>query len=199
MVEFPRRRSYLAADPVLHAKWRERYRPFGYRLKVGFSWRGGKEPDIRQMRSTTLEQWQTLLSLPDVAFINLQYGDCHQELQQACERFGVEVHDWPDVDPLRDLDDFAAQVAALDLVISVSNAGVHLAGALGVPTWTLLPFAPNWRWLLNCNHTPWYSTMRLFRQPKPGDWDSVFAVVERELRCAEPNEPAYATEARCSF
>jgi ADP-heptose:LPS heptosyltransferase len=70
----------------------------------------------------------------------------------------------------------------LDLVISVDTAVAHLAGALGRPVWTLLPSAPDWRWLMHRADTPWYPTMRLFRQPQPGAWDPVFAAVAAELR-----------------
>jgi ADP-heptose:LPS heptosyltransferase len=80
------------------------------------------------------------------------------------------------------LDDTAALIAELDLVISVDTSIVHLAGALGRPCWVLLPFAPDWRWLLGRGASPWYPTLKLFRQPAPRDWTSVVAEVARELR-----------------
>jgi ADP-heptose:LPS heptosyltransferase len=82
------------------------------------------------------------------------------------------------------LGDFTDTVAALgdvDLVVNVDTALVHLAGALGRPVWTLLPFAPDWRWMLGRDDSPWYPTMRLFRQPAPGDWDGVFAAAVAAL------------------
>jgi ADP-heptose:LPS heptosyltransferase len=75
------------------------------------------------------------------------------------------------------MDLFAAQIAAMDLVITIDNSTAHLAGALGVPVWVLLPFAPDWRWLLEREDCPWYPSMRLFRQPLPGDWESVVKAV----------------------
>ena len=85
---------------------------------------------------------------------------------------------------LRDFSETAALVSALDLVISVDTSVAHLAGALGKPVWILLPFAPDWRWLLDREDSPWYPTARLFRQPRIGDWDSVIAGVRQELtRC----------------
>lgn len=98
------------------------------------------------------------------------------------EAFGKVVHDWEDKDPLKDMNNFAAQIAALDLVISVDNSTVHLAGALGVPVWTLLPYAPDWRWMLEREDTLWYESMRLFRQNSFGEWRSVFERVKVALQ-----------------
>jgi ADP-heptose:LPS heptosyltransferase len=129
-----------------------------------------------------LSDWTPIFSVPGVQFINLQYGDCGQELSILEQSTGVTVHRWNDIDPLRDLDGFAAQIAALDLVISVDNSTVHMAGAVGVPVWNMIPFSPDWRWQLHSDETLWYSSMRLFRQPTRGDWTSVFAAVGRRLK-----------------
>jgi ADP-heptose:LPS heptosyltransferase len=150
-------------------------------MKIGISWRGGKDPKVERIRSIPLEQWELLLSIPCIHFVNLQYGDCSSELNEANKRFGITIYNWEDVDPLKDLDNFAAQIAALDLVISIDNSTVHMAGALGKPIWTLLPFSPDWRWMLNREDSPWYPTMRLFRQSSPGDWESVIVKVKDEL------------------
>jgi hypothetical protein len=82
---------------------------------------------------------------------------------------------------LEDFLDTAALIEQVDVVISVDTAVAHLAGALGKPVWILLPFAPDWRWLLDRDDSPWYPTARLFRQPAPGDWDSVVTRVGKEL------------------
>ena len=79
-------------------------------------------------------------------------------------------------------DGFADQIAAMDLVVSIDNSTVHLAGALGVPVWTLLPYSPDWRWMLDRDDSIWYPSMRLFRQPAPGCWQSVFGKVAEALR-----------------
>jgi ADP-heptose:LPS heptosyltransferase len=86
-----------------------------------------------------------------------------------------------------DFADTAAILTHLDLVISIDTAIVHLAGAMGKPVWTLLSFAPDWRWLLERDDSPWYPTMRLFRQPRAGDWASVFAEVENSVRALLPS------------
>ena len=91
----------------------------------------------------------------------------------------MELVDW--TEELKDFADTAALIANLDLVIAVDTAVVHLAGAMGKPVWTLLPFASDWRWLLDRADSPWYPTMRLFRQATPGDWDGVIRRVAAEL------------------
>jgi ADP-heptose:LPS heptosyltransferase len=85
------------------------------------------------------------------------------------------------VNQFADMDVFAAQIAAMDLVVTIDNSTAHLAGALGVPTWVLLAAVPDWRWLEAREDTPWYSSLRLFRQPKPGDWQSVMQRVQSGL------------------
>jgi SAM-dependent methyltransferase len=128
-----------------------------------------------------LRQWEPLLRTWGVHFVNLQYGDVAAEVEAIERDLGVKLHDWDDADPTVDLEQFAAEVAALDLVISVSNTTVHTAGALGVPVWTLLSSVPNCRWLLGRDDALWYSSMRLLRQPKLGDWESVIARAAGDL------------------
>ena len=96
----------------------------------------------------------------------------------------MNIHDWEDADPLKDLDAFAAKIAALDLVISVDNPTVHMAGALGVSAWVLLPSVCDWRWMQDFEDTPWYQTVRLFRQKTPGEWGEVFQNILTSLRNA---------------
>ena len=179
---FPAQCRFLAAENQLVEKWRIRCRELGDGLKIGISWRGGGSPAIQQRRSTSLADWNALFSLAGVHFVNLQYGDATDELAAVRAQSGVTIHDWEDADPLKDLDQFAAQIAALDMVISVDNSTVHLAGALGVPVWTLLPFAPNWRWRLERVGTPWYPTMTLYRLPRLDDWGAVFDRVAADLK-----------------
>jgi tetratricopeptide (TPR) repeat protein len=180
--DFPTRDRYLETDSSLREKWNSRLAELGKGLKIGISWRGGKEADVRRKRSTNLGQWKNLFEISGVHFVNLQYGDCSAELREASHHLGIVIHDWDDADPLSNLDEFAAQIAELDIVISVDNSTVHLAGALGVPTWVLLPLAADWRWRPCRDHTPWYACLKLFQQPKRNDWSTLFDQVTTELR-----------------
>ncbi len=179
---FPHHDGYLRADPGRLAKWRARYDSLGPGRKIGISWRGGRTNAQQRLRSIGLSDWRQVLTTPDTHFVNLQYGDTAAERERVRGETGIEVHHWEDADPLTDLDDFAAQIAALDLVISIDNATVHLAGALGVATWVMLPLSPDWRWLLGRDDTPWYPSASLHRQSAPRGWQPVLARVAAALR-----------------
>jgi tetratricopeptide (TPR) repeat protein len=179
---FSQPQSYLVPNNQKLEIWRKRFAVLGTGLKIGISWRGGSKPAVKLARTIDLDQWTPLFSVPGVHFINLQYGDCSVELREAEEKIGVTIHHWGDSDPLKDLDGFAAQVSALDLVISVDNSTVHIAGALGIPVWALLPFACDWRWMREYEDTPWYKTVELFRQNSQGDWNSVFERLTSNLK-----------------
>ena len=178
---FPQQKSYLIPDKQELERRRSRFKELGEGLKVGISWRGGKEAGVKLARSISLLQWSQLFSMQGVHFINLQYGDCVEELKDINETQDVTIHDWDDAEPMKDLDGFAAQIAALDLVISVDNSTVHMAGALGVPVWALLPYASNWRWMQDFEDTPWYESVRLYRQRSLGNWESVLERIELDL------------------
>lgn len=178
---FPRRQQVLVPDPELVDQWRQRYAALGSGPKVGVSWRAGGHSSEQRRRTSLLDHWRPLFQLPDVHFVNLQYGDWRQDCDAAKLRWGVTIHDWEDADPLADLDNFAAQIAALDAVVSVGNTTIHMSGALGIPTWTVLPRVPGWRYLLSGDWLPWYQTVRLRRQSNSGDWDEVYARVATEL------------------
>ena len=118
-----------------------------------------------------------LLRTPGIAFYSLQKGDRRQELAQLPPDIGVQ-----DLGPgCTTLGIWRCVLGQLDLVITVDTAVAHLAGALGKPVWTLLSAVPDWRWGLEGETTPWYPTMRLFRQPRPGDWATVVARVAQAL------------------
>lgn len=170
---FPRQENFLTPDPVLVAQWREKFAALGNGLKVGVSWRAGGKPLERRKRSIPTELWEPIFSKEGAQFINLQYGDASEDAEEIRDRFGITLHDWEQGDPLIDIDNFAAKIAALDLVISVGNATVHLAGSVGTPAWTLLPMIPSWRWMIRGAESPWYKHVRLFRQSTRKDWAPV--------------------------
>ncbi|WP_197090905.1 tetratricopeptide repeat protein [Bradyrhizobium sp. LTSP849] len=160
--------GYLSAPPVARVKaWEDRLGP-RMRFRVGLVWSGNPDHNNDHNRSMALRTLAPLLDC-DVQFVSLQKGVRDQD--------GAFLRERPDIvdltEQLTDFSETAALISCLDLVISVDTSIVHLAGALGAPVWTMLPFNPDWRWLLNRDDSPWYSSMKLFRQPKRGDWASV--------------------------
>jgi tetratricopeptide (TPR) repeat protein len=176
-------RGYLIADPARAAALRARYRAASGGPVIGLSWRSSRE-ELARSKSSRLIDWAPILTVPGVTFVNLQYGDCRAELAAVEDAHGVAVRNDREIDSLKDLDVFAAQVAAMDLVISTSNTTVHFAGALNVPVWTLPPAGHGllYYWFLEREDSPWYPSMRLFRQHAPAEWGDVIARVAAALR-----------------
>jgi tetratricopeptide (TPR) repeat protein len=168
---------YLIANPTARKRLRTRYAD-GRRL-IGLAWYT-KSSKTGRVRSIDLSLLAPLFTRPDFRWISLQYGDPPMLKNQAGAA-GAPILIDRTVDQFSDLDLFAAQIAAMDLVITIDNSTAHLAGALGVPVWVLLPFAPDWRWLLDREDCLWYPTMRLFRQTEPGNWQSVVERVRSSL------------------
>jgi hypothetical protein len=168
---------YLAADPFETKKFRADYAD-GKRL-AGLAWYTKNRKTSRQ-RSIYLSMFAPCFACPGIRWISLQYGD-PDELEKHAALADARILIDRSVDPFSNIDRFAAQVAAMDLVVTIDNSTAHLAGALGIPTWVLLPFAPDWRWLLARDDSPWYPSLRLFRQPKPGDWHAVIQKVLNAL------------------
>ncbi|WFU74065.1 tetratricopeptide repeat protein [Bradyrhizobium sp. CB2312] len=168
--------TYLPAPPAARVKaWEDRLGRRD-RFRVGLVWSGNPDHNNDHNRSIALRALAPLLDC-DVQFVSLQKGVRDQDRAFLAERPGI-------VDLTEQLTDFcetAALIGCLDLVIAVDTSVAHLAGALGVPVWTMLPFNPDWRWLLQRDDSPWYRSMRLFRQPKRDDWVSVVDCVRREL------------------
>lgn len=173
---------YLFADAALRSQLRSRYAD-GRRL-VGLAWHT-KNPSTGRYRSLQLDALAGFFAVPQTKWINLQYGD-FDDLENQITKAKAPILIDRSVDQMTDLDLFAAQIAAMDLVITIDNSTAHLAGALGIPVWLLLPCAPDWRWMLGRSDSPWYPSMRLFRQPTLGDWPSVIEAVQ----CALREEPA---------
>jgi tetratricopeptide (TPR) repeat protein len=171
---------YLFADAALVGHWRKALS--GVRgFRVGINWRGRADKTESQKRDVPLELLASLAARPGVQLISLQRGAGQEDLKAVSGRL-----------PIIDLGEFdtehgafmdtAAIMKNVDLVISSDTAVPHLAGALGVPVWVALPFVPDWRWLLERSDSPWYPTMRLFRQKRAGDWAGVFEEIREALR-----------------
>ena len=166
---------YLAASDERVARWREK---LGHlpSPRIAVAWSGRADHANDRNRSIAFEHFVRLISgQGSVVSIQRELRDGDAD---ALARLPNVTHVG---DALADFDDTASVLALADLVISVDTSVVHLAGAMGRPAWVLLPFQPDWRWLLDREDSPWYPTVRLFRQPKPGDWDSVMARVRDEL------------------
>lgn len=175
LATIPAATPYLFADPARRAIWRGRLGEKTGR-RIGLAWAG--KPSYRDdaRRSLALAMLAPLLKLP-FAFHAVQ-KDIPGGDGDALPAFpSLVLH----TDRLTDFAETAALIAELDLVISVDTAVAHVAGALGRPVWLLLPFAPDWRWLLDRDDSPWYPTARLFRQPKAGDWKAAIADAGRAL------------------
>lgn len=167
---------YLHAEPELAARWRARLGP-GSELKVGLVWAGNPQHANDHNRSFRPIAFKPLWNVPGVRFFSLQ-----KQRRDGDEADIAKLGEIVDLGPeLGDYADTAAALAGLDLLISADTSVVHLAGALGRPVWTMVPFSPDWRWLLGRADTPWYPTMRLFRQPRRRDWQSVMARVAEDL------------------
>jgi Flp pilus assembly protein TadD len=177
--EFPLHAGYLHADAARVAYWQDRLSALGPGLKVGISWFGGAASTRRDTRSMHLQDWLPLLAQPACCFVSVQYGKVNSELATLSRAHRVKIHAWGEA--IDDYDETAALVTALDLVISVQTAIVHLAGALGKPAWVMLPAASEWRYLERGDTMPWYPSVRLLRQPRLGDWQPVIARVAQDL------------------
>ncbi|HET6248507.1 MAG TPA: tetratricopeptide repeat protein [Tepidisphaeraceae bacterium] len=176
----PSARAYLFADAGKAGKWRQRLQvsaSAGTNVKrVGLVWAGRAIPD--PLRTCGLAALAPLAEVMGVRFISVQVGDAAAEANNPPA--GMRIDNFSDA--LSDFTETAGLIANLDMIITIDSAVAHLAGALGCPSWTLLRDVADWRWLERRQDTPWYPTMRLFRQERRGDWASVAARVAGELR-----------------
>jgi tetratricopeptide (TPR) repeat protein len=180
LATIPANVPYLLADPERVKRWREAIKAavgIDARLKVGIVWQGNPKNPKDHLRSLPLKCFEPLAKVAGVKLLSLQVGAGTEQIA-ACQ--------FPIIDLGRDFDpeslaDLAAALVNLDLVVTVESGVAHLAGALAVPTWTLLRFVPDWRWLLERSDSPWYPTMRLYRQKERGEWAEVVARIAEDL------------------
>jgi hypothetical protein len=150
-------------------------------LKVGINWQGSQGFAGDFYRSVPLSSYAPVAQIEGIKLYSLQRGFGREQLASVADAW--QVTDFgDDVDCDGAFMDTAALVMNLDLVITTDTAIAHLAGGLGVPVWVALQFSPNWRWLLDRSDSPWYPSMRLFRQPQFGDWSHVFGEIASELK-----------------
>ncbi len=168
---------YLIADTSQRLALRARYHDG--RPLIGLAWKT-KSRKSGHLRSIALPAFAPLFSNNHLKFVSLQYGN-HVDLQAEAQSAGMPLLIDPHVDQLSNMDLFAAQIAAMDLVIAIDNSTAHLAGALGVPVWLLLPLVPDWRWQLTREDSPWYPSMRIFRQQRISEWNPVLERVRNAL------------------
>ena len=175
---------YLFAEEAVVARWRERLGDHG--LKIGICWQGNPGAKIDIGRSFPLRCFQPLAAMPGVRLISLQKAHGLDQLENLpsgmkVETLGEEFDAGPDA-----FIDTAAVMSVLDLVITSDTSVAHLAGALGRPVWVVLKHAPDWRWMLDRSDSPWYPTMRLYRQTIRDDWESVFHQIAADVARLKP-------------
>jgi tetratricopeptide (TPR) repeat protein len=170
------RTGYLRSDPSRKAQVRAKL-PLNGKPTVGISWRSmnDKKGLARSISATDLVgalcfNGQDGFDLNRFNFVNLQYASTQAELADIHHKTGVEILNCADIDNYEDIDGLVSLIDACDLIVSIDNSTVHLSGALGKPTFVLLPFSADWRWGLNASNSLWYSSLRLYRQPEAGAW-----------------------------
>jgi tetratricopeptide (TPR) repeat protein len=174
----PAKIPYISADPLSIEKWKGRIKIDKEKTTIGLVWAGSTTTRKEGYYSCSLEAFAPFAHLNNITLYSLQKGQASEQVAKPPN--GMKLIDY--TEEIHDFSDTAAFIINLDLIISVDTAVAHLAGAIGRPVWTLLRFSPEWRWMLDRMDSPWYPTMRLFRQPAPGDWGCVIGKVFNQLQ-----------------
>jgi len=176
---FPNHNGYLIANKDRVLFWKDRLETLDNNIKVGICWRSMLQNITRNQHYTKLDQWTHVLNTPGVTFINLQYDNCINELAEVQNSYGIEIHNWDDIDLLNDLDEAAALTTALDLIIAPSTSVAAMAGALGKNTWYLIE--AHGMGSLGTQCSPWFPRFRNFNKNYENDWASVLDLIASEL------------------
>lgn len=184
---FPAHHGYLTPDATKARHWEQLIDAWesqhnmtpGKRLRIGFSWRGGTPGTRSPIRTIQSDMVKNLDPDQTATWVCLQYGETTEDIQQLSSA-GFPVAYWPE--SIKDLDEFAALISTLDLVVTVCNTTVHYAGALGKPVWVMSPKIPEWRYGLSNTTMPWYPSSRIYRQIDAGNWDTVIAHICRDIQ-----------------
>ncbi len=188
---------YLLAEPPLVDKWSKRIGSAGF--KIGIVWQGNPHPEADRARSMPLVAFAPLAAMEGVRLISLQKGFGEEQLRDLPPTMRVETLG-PDFDVGSDaFVDAAAAMAHLDLVVTCDTSIAHLAGALGRPVWVALKVDAEWRWMTDRTDSPWYPTMRLFRQARRGVWRDVFEEMAHELKAMLSRRAARMVRTPCSI
>ena len=182
-LSFPEHSGYLRPDREVVEEIRKNYGKIAAgRAIIGISWKSDN-PRTGHFKSTSLQHWLPILQTKDAIFVSLQYGEQDADINGINLVLDSGIHRDLSVDAKGDLDRFAAQVAAMDLVITTSNTTAHFAGALNTPVWTLIPEGSGllWYWFLSRADSPWYPSMTLFRQSNPGQWADVLSAIKTQF------------------
>jgi tetratricopeptide (TPR) repeat protein len=185
-------RAFLKPDPAKVARWRRELARLGDGPKVGISWRGGSVRTRTVARSIGLADWAPILDVPGCRFVSLQYGDVEEEVRELNAGGTRRVEVWQA--SLDDYDETAALVCALDLVVTVCTALVHLSGGLGQHAWVLVPSIPEWRYGLEGDRMPWYGSVQLIRQPPGESWGPTLERVGKRLAAYAAARPITAAK-----
>lgn len=172
--------GYLSVSAEARDQWSEKIGPANGELKVGLAWAGNPNNKLDFKRSAPIADLRPLLECPGAVFYSLQIGDVVSQL----DALPTDIRPRQLFEGASPFSDVAAAMCALDMIITVDTSFAHLAGALGVPVWTLISYVPDWRWGLESDRTYWYDSMRLFRQPSIGDWQGVVLNVRDAMTTA---------------
>lgn len=183
--DFPMLAPHIKPDPKsVEAAAKHYSREENEGLLVGISWRSFNVMTADN-KSLPLSGWRSILTVPGIKFVSLQYGDVSSEVEHAQKNIGVKIQTEPYIDPVNDLDEHLAQVANMDLVITTSNTTAHEAAAQGIPTWVLTPHTIGeglrWSWFTDRRDSPWYKSLTLYRQRHHGDWRMPIAEIAADL------------------
>lgn len=173
--EIPLSEGYLKANPQKIKDYKEKYFN-NNKFKIGIKWKGNTAYDLT--RVITIESFYKLFDLPNTQFYSLQKGEGVEELEKIPEKFNIIDLS----ETFNDFSDTAAAIENLDLIICNDTSVAHLAGAMGKPCWIMLPFVQNWRWHTDISYSPWYKSVKLFKQNELGNWNEVFDRVYEKLK-----------------
>jgi len=179
--DFKPRDKFMSPDPELTSKFRNTYSRLGDGPTIGISWKSNS-PNFAKNKNIPIDLWRPILETPGCHFVSLQYGDVDDDIEQAKREFGIDIYIDDDVSAMNSLEQSAAQISAVDLVISISNATIHFAGSCGVKTWMLLGYTPLWHWGLSREGTLWYNSVRCIRCQSEDDWENIIDRTAHDLR-----------------